>query len=124
MVENFQSFVPISKSIEEGYLYFIMRNGDRDIGYIGVHPEGDRLFVSKFYITREYRGMGFSGRAFEFLKGICRDNGLKSLYLTVKRDNTRSISVYKAAGLKITGEIDTPIGEGFEMNDYIMELNI
>ncbi|MBQ9689095.1 MAG: pyridoxamine kinase [Candidatus Methanomethylophilaceae archaeon] len=122
MVNRFQSSDAIKKAIEEGYVYCLIRSGDLDIGYVGYRMEEDRMFLSKIYVDGEHRGMGVASKCFSFLKDRCREKDLNKIYLKVKRDNVRAINAYKANGFVIVDEADTPIGDGFEMNDYILEL--
>ena len=124
MVKSMQSFGPISQSIKEGSMYFIIRSGDEDIGYIGLKREEDRMFLSKLYLLKSYRGFGISHNAIDFIKELCIEEGVGSVYLTVNRLNTRAINSYKSNGFKIVKQVDNPIGEGFEMNDFVMELKV
>ena len=50
--------------------------------------------------------------------------GLSSLWLTVNRYNTHTISWYKYHGFEIIDEVKKDIGEGFFMDDYIIEKSI
>ncbi len=121
MVDKFQSSDAIQRAIDDGYVYCLIRAGDLDIGYLGYHMEADRMFLSKLYVDGEHRGMGVASKCFQLLKDRCREKGLHKIYLTVKRDNYRAINAYKANGFVIIDQADTPIGNGFEMNDYILE---
>ena len=125
MLERFQSFEAMKEQIEsEGYTYLMIKDGARNIGYAGYVPRGDRLFLSKIYIVKDYRGHGYSGPVFAHLRDVARSLGLKGVYLTVNRDNERSISVYRHEGFEIVESQDNPIGEGFVMHDYVMEMRV
>ena len=124
MVKNMQSFGPISESLKEGYDYYIIRSGDEDIGYIGLRKEDDRMFLSKLYLLKSYRGFGISHKAIDFIKELCIEDGISTVYLTVNRLNTRAINSYVSNGFRIVKQVDNPIGEGFEMNDFVMELKV
>ena len=91
------------------------------MGYFGVQPQGERLFLSKFYILKEYRGRKLFSLGLQYMIELCKESGLESIYLTVNRNNTHAYEVYLTKGFKVIAEEDNPIGEGFEMNDYIME---
>jgi pyridoxine kinase len=123
MVNKFQSSSAIREAIDEGYVYCTITSGDSEIGYLGYLMEEDRMFLSKIYVDRAYRGIGVAARCFDMLKDRCREKGLNRIYLTVNRGNDRAVNAYLASGFVITAEIDKPIGDGFEMNDYIMELS-
>ncbi len=121
MVDKFQSKRAVTGQIAEGYEYFFLELNGIYIGYTGVHPESKKLFLSKLYVLKSYRGKGYSTRAFEFLTGLCDAYSLESIYLTVNRRNNHSIDVYKHWGFDIVREEVTDIGQGYVMDDYIME---
>ena len=121
MIERYQSFEAISGQLMHGYRYFLIEEGDVIMGYFGVQPQGERLFLSKFYILKEYRGRKLFSLGLQYMIDLCKENSLESIYLTVNRNNTHAYEVYLAKNFKVIAEEDNPIGEGFEMNDYIME---
>ncbi len=124
MIERYQSFEAISGQLMHGYRYFLIEEGDVIMGYFGVQPQGERLFLSKFYILKEYRGRKLFSLGLQYMIDLCKENSLESIYLTVNRNNTHAYEVYLAKNFKVIAEEDNPIGEGFEMNDYIMEYEI
>lgn len=124
MVERFQSEKALTKQItEEGYDYFLLELNSISIGYVGIHIEEDtkKLFLSKLYLLKSYRGKGYASQTFEFLKGIATAYQLKVIYLTVNRGNGHSVDVYKNWGFVTVKEEAADIGNGFVMDDYIME---
>ena len=112
MIEKYQSFEAIAGQLMQGYRYF------------GVQPQGERLFLSKFYILKQNRGRGLFSLGLKRMCEICREDGLESIYLTVNRNNTRAYEVYLHKGFKVIAEECTDIGFGFVMDDYIMEYTI
>ncbi len=125
MLDKFQSFESLREQVDsKGYTYLLMRDGSRSAGYVGYVREGDRLFLSKIYILKEFRGRGFASKAFAHLAEVARALGLRCVYLTVNRGNVNSVKVYQHAGFEIVDSQDNPIGEGYVMNDYIMEMKV
>lgn len=121
MVEKFQSVKALTSQISEGYMYFFLIAGGIPVGYTGVHPEKDRLFLSKLYILKSFRGNHYATDAFDFLRGLAEGMDLESIYLTVNKYNSHSIDVYKHVGFRTVDSTVTDIGNGFVMDDYIME---
>lgn len=126
MVEKYQSYKAMAMQIaEQNYSYFSVCDDKELCGYFGVKPEEDnRFFLSKLYLHSDKRGKGIArkmlGRVFEEAKNA----GKTSVYLTVNKHNSNAISVYKKVGFKI---IDSPmidIGNGFVMDDYVMEYKL
>lgn len=127
MLEKFQSEPAIKEQIERGgYLYYILyANGGGEertaVGYMGVKFEDNKLFLSKFYILKSYRGKGLGRLGFDFLFEKGRVAGAQSVWLTVNKGNRDSIAVYEHLGFITVREQVADIGEGFVMDDYIME---
>lgn len=125
MIGKYQSEGAIARQMkEEGYRYYLLRLGPEAIGYLGMKEEGRTLFLSKLYIARPYRGKGYSRAAFDCVQEYARRHALESVWLTVNRHNTESVAVYKAAGFSVVREEVTDIGNGYVMDDFIMEKKI
>ena len=124
MIEMFQSYEAVMGQLVHGYRYFIFEQ-DGDIwGYLGVQPQGERLFLSKFYVLKEHRGKGLFSQGLELMKGLCQELQLDTIYLTVNRNNKHACEVYLHKGFRIAEEAVADIGCGFVMDDYIMQLEI
>lgn len=125
MLNRFQSFEAMKDQIEnESYTYIMMKEDGETVGYAGYRPDDRGLYLSKLYIVKECRGRGYSTKTFEHLRDVARNLGLPCVHLTVNRENKHSIDIYTHAGFEIVGTQDNPIGEGYVMNDYIMELRV
>ncbi len=123
MVEKFQSYPALCEQIrEEGYEYFQTRVDGQLAGYIGVHeePEKERLFLSKLYVHQDFRGQHIATYALQFLIQLCKDRGLKEIYLTCNKHNTNTLQIYEHLGFTYTRDLVTDIGNGFVMDDYEM----
>jgi len=121
MLEKFQSKKALSEQIKQGYLYFLIKTGNDDVGYLGVLPKKNELFLSKFYIRFSERGKGFGKKTLQFVEKLAEEKGLHKLTLTVNKNNTSSINAYEKMGFTNTGGIVQNIGNNFIMDDYKME---
>ncbi len=126
MVNKFQSAEAIADQIEnQGYEYYLLKPEDAIAGYIGVkETPQDSLFLSKFYILKENRGKGYAREAMDFMTELCKKRGIKSIWLTVNRNNENSIKVYEKFGFHVTKTQVSDIGNGYVMDDFIMEKDI
>ena len=125
MLNKFQSFEAMKDQIEhKGYTYLCINVDGRIVGYAGYAPDDRGLYLSKMYILKEHRGKGYAMRTFAHLRDVARSLGLRCVHLTVKRDNESSFNVYRHAGFEVVGSVDNPIGDGFVMYDYIMEMKV
>ena len=124
MVERFQSLPAIRRDIaESAYEYWLVCDGDRVVGYtVGrAEPETGRFFISKIYLKAQERGRGYARRVVEFYDALCRERGLHAMYLTVNKGNVLGVRAYKGTGFETVDAVETDIGHGFVMDDYIME---
>ena len=126
MIEHFQSLAAIERDMaEHAYEYWFVRAADdgRIVGYTGGHvePETNRFFVSKIYLLASERGKHFASAVIAFYENLCRTRGLRALYLTVNKHNELGIRTYTAKGFETIDAVETDIGSGFIMDDYIME---
>lgn len=118
MVENFQSENAIKEQIaNENYTYYFLITDGKVAGYTGISDKGEYLFLSKLYIKKEFRHQGIGRKAFEEIKNL----GFNRIQLTVNKYNKNTIDAYLKYGFKIIDEAVTDIGNGFVMDDYIME---
>ena len=131
MVEMFQSFEAIKHHMaQEDYEYWLLVATEGDevpkksiVGFTGGRSEADtnRFFISKVYLYPEARGHGYARRVMEFYEDLCFVRGHDAMYLTVNKGNDLGIRAYKGTGFQIVEAVVTDIGEGFVMDDYVME---
>jgi len=122
MLEKYQSKDAIAKAVAEGYEYYILQRMGAAVGYVAVkanEPSG-KMFLSKIYLEREYRGKGYAYDVVTQLEEMCRRLKLSTIWLTVNKHNP-SVGQYKKMGFDIASEQCADIGNGFVMDDYIME---
>ena len=125
MLKKFQSPSAIAQAISEGYEYYFINYADAPVGYISIKLDSvDRkMFISKIYLLSDYRGKGCAYQAINQLIEICKGNQLDTIWLTVNKNNS-SIERYKRIGFYIADSIVTDIGNGFVMDDYVMEMQV
>lgn len=125
MVDKFQTVSAITDQIHhQGYEYYLMRKDNSTVGYLSVREEEGKLFLSKFYIALEHRRHGYASEAMAFLEQLCANRKLSHIWLTVNRYNESSIAVYEKKGFRTIRELAADIGNGYVMDDFIMEKEI
>ena len=124
MVEKYQSVNAISNQLKtENYIYYIAIE-EKTIGYFGVSIKEKYLFLSKLYIKKESRNKGFGKIIFKKIVEIAKENNKKSIILTVNKNNKNTIEAYEKWGFRTIDSVVTDIGNGFVMDDYIMEYKL
>lgn len=109
---------------DEGYEYYFVDEGEEHVGFIGIKPDDGYLFLSKLYLAKDARGKGYGRAEFEFVKERARELGFNRIRLTCARDNIASLDRYDHMGFKKIARVNSNVGGGFEMNDYVMEYTL
>ena len=124
MLEKFLSPEALVEQINSGYEYFLFSFEYTFAGFAGIHEKDGSLFLSKLYVDEEFRGKGIGKHMFQKFIEICKLRNLKKIWLTCNRNNLESLTVYEHLGFKKTREEVTDIGNGFVMDDFILEYEI
>jgi ribosomal protein S18 acetylase RimI-like enzyme len=109
---------------EKKHTYFILFDDGKPCGYMSVHiPEATVLYLEKIYVLPSAQGRGFGVMLIDRAKEFAAQHSLNSIRLNVNREN-KSRHFYEHLGFEITGQRDFHIGQGFYMNDYIMNYKL
>ena len=125
LVEKFHSLEAIKRDMaEHAYEYwFVVDEAGKTVGYTGgcEEPETSRYFISKIYLLAEERGKHYASQIIGFYTDLCRSRDLHSMYLTVNKQNDLGIRAYYGKGFVTIESVKNDIGNGFAMDDYVME---
>lgn len=124
MLAKFQSVAVMQEQIHNGYNYYLMIYRGEPVGYLSIRKDGDAIFLSKIYVLKDYRGKGIARKVMDFVVSESIKAGLRLIKLTVNKNNTGSIHAYEKMGFLNKGSLITEIGEGYVMDDFIMEMEI
>ena len=124
MLSKFLSPNALAEQIENGYEYFLVFCNSELAGFTGIHDENGSLFLSKLYVHVNHRGKKIASHVFQELVNICKDRNLDKIWLTCNRHNSNTLAVYDHLGFEIVREEAADIGNGFIMDDYILEYKI
>ena len=124
MLEKFLSPEALVEQINSGYEYFVFSYEYTFAGFAGIHEEDGKLFLSKLYVHKDFRGMGIASYLFEKFIEICKMRNLNKIWLTCNRHNEHSLKVYEHRGFKTVREEVTDIGNGYVMDDYVLEYDV
>jgi ribosomal protein S18 acetylase RimI-like enzyme len=125
MIDTFQSAEAIENQIQEGMQYYLAVSGEDVIGYLAYAAEKDcSLFLSKIYIKRNFRNRGKGREMFAIILAQAQKQKLKTVRLTVNKNNIASVEKYLKMGFSITDSVVKDIGNGFYMDDYVMAYEV
>jgi diamine N-acetyltransferase len=107
---------------QERWLW-VLRVDGVPVGYCScsLGEEADAMKLEQLYLLAEHKGRGFGGRMLRHVEQKTRALGRSRLYLTVNKGNTDSIAMYRKSGFAVCEEVVFDIGNGYVMDDYVME---
>ncbi|TRO64516.1 GNAT family N-acetyltransferase [Christiangramia sabulilitoris] len=121
MLEKYQSRTAIWQQLEGGVSYYLLKTGEKHAGYFSFSIQEKSLFLSKFYVLRSERGKGIGKTALKFIEEQAMELQLPKIKLTVNKYNSNSIKAYEKMGFENVGSIVQDIGNGYVMDDYVLE---
>jgi len=118
MIERFQSYDAMLDGVKKGERYYLISFNGIYCGYFCLVNESEKVFLSKLYVLKEFQRNGIATSAFEFIKILC---DRRKIYLTVNRNNHPAMGFYKRMGFIEAYDQVKDIGNGFVMDDHVME---
>ena len=101
----------------------LLRIDDRAVGYCSyalteVHGE---MKLEQLYLLPEYYGQGMGRLMLRHVEEQAKMRGCSRLVLQVNKHNDIAVAFYRKAGFIVCEEAVFDIGNGFVMDDYVME---
>ncbi len=107
------------------YQYYLIQENDEALGFIGFefHQEPQTTKLHRIYFLKEAQGKGFGKKAIYFAINEAKKVDDKRIILTVNKNNTAQ-KFYESLGFRVYDEAIFDIGNGYVMDDYLMEFFI
>jgi GNAT superfamily N-acetyltransferase len=105
------------------YHYFLIFDSvAKPVGIMGFehHSEPGSTKLHRIYLLKESKGKGLGKMALDVVKKMVRDVGDARIILNVNRNNP-AIKFYRSQGFQVYAEGVFDIGNGFVMDDFLME---
>jgi ribosomal protein S18 acetylase RimI-like enzyme len=121
MLNRMYDLAVLENQFDKGHRFFVFKNEQKAVGFMAVEiqKEENKVKIHKIYLLAETQGKGFGKMLIEKAIEITRVSKLKLLYLNVNRFNS-AVQFYKHLGFEILKEENIDIGNGFWMEDYVM----
>ncbi len=121
MLEMIYSTAALQKQMHDNQHFFLALQNFIPVGFAAFSPIDDATHkLHKLYVLPGIQKMGAGKKLLQTIETTAKSMGATRLQLNVNRLNN-ALTFYKANGFEIIEEKDIEIGQGFYMNDYIME---
>lgn len=124
MLEMMYSVPSLEKQMEDGCRFIIAYDDKEPVGFASYQDLGNNVYkLHKLYVLTSQQGKGTGRFIIDYIYNEIKPKGAKALQLQVNRFN-KAKDFYNKLGFIVTGEQKSDIGNGFFMDDYIMEKKI
>ncbi len=126
MLNWMYSIETLEKSTESDHHFFAIFDGNQAVGFLDVElncPEPNGMKLQKIYVLPEKQGLGLGKKLLNFSIDFGKKQGMRHLSLQVNRYN-KAVDFYLHAGFEIIDEQDFDIGNGYFMNDFVMQKSL
>ena len=107
------------------YHYFLIFDDETPLGFVGFehHVEFNTTKLHRIYLVPEAKEKGAGKRGLNLVKKHTQSVGDNRIILTVNKNNVAR-QFYESQNYKVYGEAVFDIGNGYVMDDYLMEFNL
>lgn len=125
MLDMMYSTSSLHKQIEEdGCAFIIVYDEKEPVGFASyVESEPTIWKLNKIYVLQSQQGKGTGKFIINYIISQIKKDGAKALQLQVNRDNKAKL-FYEKLGFKVIQTANFDIGNGYFMNDFVMELSL
>ncbi|MEE1884357.1 GNAT family N-acetyltransferase [Pedobacter flavus] len=109
-----------------GCIFIIAQRDGKDVGFMSYEltNHSDGIYkLHKLYLLPEAHGGGFGKIMINVVFKQIKSLGGKKLQLNVNKKN-KALFFYERMGFKIKEAVVLDIGNGFVMDDYVMEIDL
>jgi len=121
MMEMMYSEPALKQQLKQRNEFVIVNDGADPVGFASFGPDSPGIYkLHKIYLLPNMQGKGAGKFVIDQIVAAMKRKGAMALRLNVNRNN-KAVDFYNKMGFEIIREEDIDIGNGFFMNDYVME---
>lgn len=117
----------LESQLDKGHTFLLAEDDGKELGFAGFelnYAEGPKAKLHKIYLLPEAQGKGAGKALILEVANRARKSGQKSLLLNVNKYNQKAIDFYLKIGFQEIYKEVIDIGNGYVMDDVVMELNL
>ena len=126
MIDKFYNETALRELIQKGHVFYVAQDDNgKDVGFVSyeINSEPNKTKIHKIYVLPETQGAGLGRQFFELVKEKVIENNQKAVFLNVNKYN-KALFFYEKLGFTIVKDEVIDIGNGYVMDDYVMEVAV
>ena len=123
MLNRFYAPASLMAQMESGDKFVVCYSGETPVAFASYGKTSiDTYKLHKLYILPGMQGTGIGTFVLGHIKDAVRRAGAKQLQLNVNRYNYQAKKFYEKVGFSIIRDEDIDIGDGYYMNDHVLQI--
>lgn len=113
----------IAQELASGVVWEIACLEESPVGFFSIErePNSTDAKLHKLYLLPERQGAGLGRALLERAQEVATGMGAAKIWLQVNKQNSRAIRAYERAGYTVERSAVFDIGQGFVMDDFVMQ---
>jgi ribosomal protein S18 acetylase RimI-like enzyme len=107
-----------------GHAWWVAQHDQRLVGFVHALLESTDCKLDKLYVHPDCQHQGIGAALMRAIENWARSHAAERLWLQVNRGNTQAVAAYRKYGFQIVESRVFDIGQGFVMDDHIMEKSL
>jgi len=127
MLNWMYSLEMLESQLDKGHTFLLAEEKGEELGFAGFelnYSEGPKAKLHKIYLLPEAQGKGAGKALILEVANLAKNASQKSLLLNVNKYNQNAINFYLKMGFQEIYKEVIDIGNGYVMDDVVMELNL
>jgi len=114
----------LENQIKGNIAFFMVYLGQETVGYFAIEILNEqKVKLHKLYLDPTQKQKGLGSKIIQYIKDWALSNQSNRIILNVNKNNS-AVQFYLKMGFKINEELILDIGEGYVMDDFVMQLDL
>ncbi len=124
MLDLMYNSLTLENQINHNIAFFMVDLEQETVGYFALETINDQMVkLHKLYLDPMQKQKGLGSKIIQFIKEWTLENQRERIILNVNKNNS-AVHFYQKMGFTTIEEMILDIGEGYVMDDYVMQLNL
>jgi GNAT superfamily N-acetyltransferase len=124
MLDLMYNSLTLENQINGNIAFFMVDLGQKTVGYFSVEILNEqKVKLHKLYLDPTQKQQGLGKKIIQFIRDWTLTNQRESIILNVNKNNS-AVQFYQKMGFIIIEELILDIGEGYVMDDFVMQLDL
>lgn len=123
MLDMMYSTTSLSQQMSQGVHFGGIFEEEILIGFIAFEPDLEKIKIHKLYILPDHQGKKIGSMLIDYAENFAFQSSAVVLTLNVNKYNT-AVEFYKKIGFAIVRSENIEIGNGYLMEDFVMERHL